>query len=184
MLRNLTLATRLLLSFGLLLVLLVAIGGSGYSGTKGVSPQTPEILQEDAKLAEHSTRALVNTLQLRRYAKDMFLNVDSPGKVAKYRKQWDEQDTYLTARLDDLDKYSTRQGDKELVRGMRKELAAYEAGSTRVFGLIQDGSIKTAQDANKAMTQYQGEIHRLESLDVFIGEVLRGCQGRKAEGHR
>ncbi len=140
------------LGFGLLLGLVAGVAGASYWGAKSSPRTTPATLQQgDAKYAEHFARARANALQLRRYAKDMLLKINSPEKVSEYRKKWDEQRSLQEAVLDDLEKYAARKGDTELLKTMRKELADSDAAFTKFLGLIQDGKIKTPQDVNKAI---------------------------------
>jgi methyl-accepting chemotaxis protein len=180
MLENLKIGTRLGLGFGLLLAVVVGVAGAGYWGMSNIARTTLDILQGDAKLAEHSARARANTLGLRRFEKDVFLNIDSPEKVAEYRTKWEEQHAHQEARLNDLEKYATRKEDKDLIKAMRKEHDAYDAGFKKVLGLIQAGTIKTPQDANKAITEYKDESHRLEkTAQDFSYENIKRMEAKQ-----
>lgn len=140
------------LGFGLLLGVVAGVAGASYWGANSSPRTTPGTLQRgDAKYAERFAQAQANALQLRRYTKDMPLKINSPEKVAEYRKKWDQQRTLQEAVLDDLEKYATRKGDTELLKTMRKELADSDAAFTKFLGLIQDGKIKTPQDVKKAI---------------------------------
>lgn len=145
---------RLVLGFGLLLAVMGTVAGANYWRTYGNGHTTSQTLPADAKFGEYSARAQASTMALRRNARNILLSVSSPEKVEAYRKMWEEQRASQAARLDDLEKYATRRDHRELVTAMRKELAHYDAGLTRILSLIEDGEIKTPQDANKTLNAW------------------------------
>lgn len=175
MLKNMKVGTRLALGFGVVLLLLIAIGSSGYWGTHSVSATTIHMLHGDAAIAENAGRARAMVLGLRRGEKDVFININSPEKVEKYFKDWGEQHASLIERLNDLDKVVEVQKEKDVVKSLRSDLSVYDAGFKKVYNMIKEGKIKTTQDANTAIGEYKDAIHRLEN-DVV--EISRGANKR------
>ncbi|MBI3397819.1 MAG: methyl-accepting chemotaxis protein, partial [Deltaproteobacteria bacterium] len=163
MLKNMKIGIRLGLGFGLILLLLVVVGISGYWGINSVSGTIKTALQTDGNIAEHSARARANVLGLRRFEKDLYLNIGSPEKETEYQKKWNEQYEHLTARISGLEKVAVLQQDKDLIKTMKDELANYKVGFDKVLNLIQAGKIKTPQEANTAITEYKDVIHKMES---------------------
>jgi hypothetical protein len=149
--KNLKIGMLLGMGLGLLLGLVVGVGASSYRGANGNSYPTSATLQEETKLADQTARIHSDIQALRRQAKNLLMRTDSPEKIAESRKKWDEQLAFQMARLDELERYATRTQDKELVRVMRTELASYDAGFTKALGLIQDGKIKIASNAKRAI---------------------------------
>ena len=90
---------RLGFGFGVVLLLLIGIGLSGYFGVGSVSNTTMRMLQGDAAVASQAARARANVLGLRRFEKDLFINMASKEKVDEYYKKWKEQHEHLTARI-------------------------------------------------------------------------------------
>ncbi|HYS44370.1 MAG TPA: MCP four helix bundle domain-containing protein, partial [Geobacteraceae bacterium] len=164
MLNNMKIGKRLAVGFGLVLLLLLVVGGTGYWGITSSTGTTIAMLQGDAQVAEHSARARANVLGLRRFEKDLFLNVGNKEKEAEYLKKWKEQQEHLTARLADLEKVAIQAKDKEMVNSMKKDLADYDEGFKRVYNQVDLGQIKTPQEGNQAIGQYKDEMHRLEQL--------------------
>ncbi len=76
MLRNMSISRRLLLGFGVVLVLLLIVAVSGYWGLNSIKQETISMLQGDAKIAELASATNEDTLQLRRFEKDTCLNID------------------------------------------------------------------------------------------------------------
>lgn len=163
---RLTIGKRLGLGFGTVLLLSVAMGLTGYYSAHRISEDSIEafrvLLRTDAAILEHSSRARSNVLGLRRFEKDVFLNIESKEAMAKYLDQWKNEREHLLARLNDIEKAATLGKDNENVKTMRASLAGYEDGFTKVFNQIQEGKIKTSQEGNAAIDHYKGIIHTLE----------------------
>src|SRR5262249_34482269 len=70
------------------------------------------ILNVQARLADESSRAQVATLELRRFEKDMFLNLGDPAKMTEYEGKWKAQRTTLADGLTDLAALATDGADQ------------------------------------------------------------------------
>ncbi len=118
-----------------------------------------------------SARARSDVLGMRRFEKDILLNIDSKETVAKYLEQWKGEREHLLARLDVIEKAATLEKDRTAVKTMRAHLAAYEEGFKKVFDQIREGKIKTPQEGNAEITHYKDAIHAFEqAAKDFAGE--------------
>ncbi|MBI5740183.1 MAG: MCP four helix bundle domain-containing protein [Nitrospirae bacterium] len=171
MLKNMKIGTRLMLGFGMVLALLLIIGGSGYWGVNSLEDETINMLRGEAQIAQHSARARANILGMRRYEKDTFLNIGSREKEAEYLGKWKEQYDHMSARLSDLEKVALHQDDKDAVKQMKDNLAAYAAGFNKVYNMVQTGKITTPQEGNKAVGEVKDEIHKLESAAKELADA-------------
>jgi methyl-accepting chemotaxis protein len=160
-LSSMKLGTQLGIGFGVVLFLSVVIGISGYWGANSISGTTQKMLRTDAKISEHSSRARAGVVGLRRYEKDIFLNIGNKEKQEGYLKQWKEQNEHLSARISDLEKAASLPQDKELIKTMKSELAVYSAGFDKVVAMIQAGTIKTPQEGNAAIAEVKEATHKL-----------------------
>jgi methyl-accepting chemotaxis protein len=163
MLKNLTIGSRLRVGFGALGLLMLGVAGAGYWGTRQAADLAGDVINVYAPLVEHAQRARANTLGLRRYEKDVFLNLETPAKVAEYVEKWDDQLKRLDERLVKLDGLD-KDGTHEQVVQMKKDAKSYETAFRTLVDKILDGSIKTAYDANAAMEPHKTEIRRLEDV--------------------
>ncbi len=163
MLKNMKIGMRLGLGFGVVVLVLIGIAFSGYWGVSSTSNATVAMLHGDSAVAEHAARARANVLGLRRYEKDLFLNIGSTEKETEYFNKWKEQHEHLTARIKDAEKAATIQQDKDTLQSMKNELSAYDSGFNKVHGMIQAGKIKTPQEANAAINEYKEQIHKMEA---------------------
>jgi methyl-accepting chemotaxis protein len=170
MFENMKIGTRLTLSFGLVLLLLMVVAGTGYWGVKEGEKTVDTMLDTEGKIAEHSSRARANILGMRRYEKDMFLNIADAGKVATYFDEWTVEANKTTERVADLEKVAVDQEDKENIKLIKSNFEAYRAGFTKVAAAIKDGRIKTPADGNVAMADFKGETHKMEEVAVKLAQ--------------
>ena len=188
MLNNMKVGKRLILGFGILFLLLVVVGSAGYWGMTSMEGSVQEMLRADAKIAEHSSRLRANINSLRRFEKDVFINIADAKKVQDYHKEWDAERESVLKRLADLDAATVLAADKKLLKEMKENFDAYAAGFTKVYGQIQEGKIKSAADGNKAMGEYKESVHKMEQLAKdFATEGIRRMDGqakKTADGKR
>jgi len=162
MLKNLPIGKRLGLAFATLLALMLGVAVAGYWGLHDTARLARQVLDVDSPLVEHSQRARANTLGLRRFEKDVFLNIATPAKRDEYVDKWKDQQHRLEERLQELDHLLAGSADREVVAVMRKDMAAYDGGFAKVLEQIKKGQIRTPAKANAAITPYKDEIRRLE----------------------
>ncbi len=170
MLSHLKIGTRLIASFTLLCLFIVALAGVGYWGISQMQYELESLTTTDAKLVENAQRTRANILGLRRYEKDIFLNIEDPDKIAEYRKKFDEQLERGIKRLDTIDQLlgSLHEQDiaskgKSDIKEIRAELASYTGGFGKVYDKIKAGELKTGKDANAELATYKESIHKLET---------------------
>jgi len=169
MLKDMKIGRRLAVAFGLVLALMGTVSAAGYWGLETVAGMAREILKVGSPLVEHSQRARANTLGLRRYEKDYFLNIGSAEKEADYLAKWKDQKKRLDERFDELEKLVQTDADRDTVRAMRKDANLYEEGFQKVIAQIRDGGVKTAQEGNVAIGPVKDEIRRLEETAYEFG---------------
>src|SRR5258708_38700150 len=88
MFKNMSIGKRLGIGFGLIVVLLISMGLSGYWGVESITRETMKVLEGDAKLVTLFARAKATTLELRRFEKGTFLNIDEPQIRTQYASKW------------------------------------------------------------------------------------------------
>ena len=126
MLKDMKIGKRLALAFGLVLALMGGVSFAGYWGLETVAALAREILKVTSPLVEHSQSARANTLGLRRFEKDYFLNIGSPEKEAEYLAKWKDQKKRLDERLDELDEARAERRRPRHRPLLRKDANTYE----------------------------------------------------------
>ena len=161
--RNVSIGPRLILPFASLLVLLLGVAGVGYWGITRSMDFMLGVMNNEAKLAEHSSRARANTVGMRRYEKDIYINIADPSKRKDYLEKWTTEKEHMTERLEALDQTATLDSDKRTIAAMKADLAVYLDGFNKVLAEIDAGKITTTQQANNAIAPYKDETHRMET---------------------
>jgi methyl-accepting chemotaxis protein len=162
MLKNMKIGQRLGLGFGTVLAMLVSVATVGYWSLVSTAGITTHILEVDSPLVELAHRVRADTLELRRFEKDMFLNMGNAEKEAEYFAKWSDQKKKLHDALDDVDHLATAEADHDAARAMRADATAYEEALSKVISQVRVGSLVTPQDANGALAAHKDTIRSLE----------------------
>ncbi len=188
MLSNMKIGTRLIASFTILCLFIALLAGVGYWGVNQMQNELETLAVKEASLVENAQRSRANILALRRFEKDIFLNIAAPDKVAEFHKKFDEQLERSHKRLDAIDKTLRELHNQEVaakgkttLTEIRTELTAYTSGFSTVYDKIKAGELTTPQDANTALSAYKEPIHKLEtriqefseSIDTLMGEGIK-----------
>ena len=159
---------RLLVSFGTVLCLLVLVAGVGLWGVIAGENATEAILETEGELLRHSVQLDADILGLRRYEKDIFLNIEKPEKVVDYFKKWSQMHAKVSAGIAGLEKTATHADDLEKIRAIKEHLQQYKAGFASVYGMVDAGQLKTPQEGNAAINKYKDAIHNMEETTIQL----------------
>jgi methyl-accepting chemotaxis protein len=162
MLKNMKIGQRLSLGFGSVLAMLVTVAAVGYWSLSTTAATTSHILEVDVPIVEGSHKIRAETLKLRRYEKDLFLNIGNAEKEAQYLAHWTEFQKELHDGLNEVEHLSTSDTDHDTIRAMRGDLTTYEDALHKVVARIGAGELTTPQQANEAITVHKDAIRRLE----------------------
>lgn len=163
MLKKSSIAKRLAIGFGIVLVLLLVVAVAGYWGMESITTETTSMLRKDYTISQLSDEAKFATLELRRYEKDTELNMDDKPVMNQYQDKWKEQLTILRSKISDLKPLVSSYDSKELVTSMDQDVDTYARGMGVVVAGVNDGTIKTPQQGNASIASYKDEIHRMEA---------------------
>lgn len=169
MLQNTKIITRLFIGFGLVLGLLLGVGGGGIWSMIRMA-QGIAHLKEGYQTVEFSQRLRANVNQMRRFEKDIFLNLESPEKIAKYKKQFDETADRYNKRFEELQKLATEPKEQELTAAIKQNSATYLNGFNRVYEKIIRGEITNKDEANLQMDAVKEATHKTESLVLELAD--------------
>jgi methyl-accepting chemotaxis protein len=162
MLSNWKIGKRLTFAFTLTLVLVGIVAAAGFWGLARMVSTIDTILNGDAKMMEYAADLEAHTLNLRRYEKDVFLNIGDKDKVRDYAGKWQESQREAAADIDRLVKL-VGTADAETIRTMRADLATYTAGFEDILRGINAGSLTTAAAANETINVHKDDIRRLDT---------------------
>ncbi len=178
MLENMTLKTRLIASFAIVLSLTVGISLAALFGIGLLRNNVNDLAFKQGKLMENGQRSRANINMMRRYEKDLFINIGDEAKTEEYKKKWDETLDHFLKRVDASEKlvsdpaYPDGARDRETIASVRKQTEAYAAGFNKVCADIASGRIKNTRDANKAIGQYKEATHQSEALVTEFSQKM------------
>lgn len=167
------------LTLTIALVLVGAVAAAGFLGLSQIVSTIDGILNHDAALMEHAFRVEAQTLNMRRYEKDVFLSIGDAVKVAESFTKWKATHELAIQELAGLQKFSTAE-DAGSVEAMSRDLAAYASGFEEVVRGIHAGTIRTPAEANEAIAAHQDDIRRLGALAAAI--ATKNVQRMGAKG--
>jgi CHASE3 domain sensor protein len=160
---DLVIAKRLNSSFGLILVFFIGMVSGGIWGIIQMS-QITESINNEYKTVEHSQYLLSNVIQLRRFEKDIFLNIESPEHVAEYKKKYDEIVVRYNKNIEDLMKRTSGQREQKLTLEIKKNSTIYLNGFYSVYEKIKHGEATDSAEANRQMETFKLATHQTEKL--------------------
>ncbi len=161
---------KLRLGFGFVLMLLLVTGAVGYLGMSAIDNTVDNMLHTDAMLERSSIGLKLDTLNLRRYEKDVYINIDSAEKREGYVTKWNDLKGKTLEKINTLEKLTTVAKDKEMIASIKVNLNAYITGFGKVYAIISEGSIKTTQQANSAIGEYKDAIHKMENITEELSD--------------
>ena len=167
-LNNIPVWIRLTISFAILLLLLVIVACFGFWGTRNLSNQIIHELDSDGAISAHIAQASSHALGLRRYEKDIFLNIDNKEKISSYFEKWQSEYNKLTTNITALNKLTYIPEEQKATEKMLKGAQLYKQGFSGIYKDIQAGNITTPQAGNKAMSPLKGPIRELIENTALI----------------
>src|SRR5215467_1202827 len=126
MLNKFSIAKRLALGFGIVLALLLAVAFSGYWGMESVTNESVSMLHGDQAISQKSDEVKIDTLELRRFEKDLLLNFDNATKFHDYQEKWKKELSALKGDISDLEALPITNEEKQLIGEMKGDMGVYE----------------------------------------------------------
>ncbi len=178
--KNLKLRERLGLSFGLVLVLLAGVFVFGFWGLRQVSNDIYRNSEESAREIKVSEQLATHFLNLRKFEKESFLHISSPAEMRDDVQKWNSKRNLFLTRLSELEKITAEKEKLELINATRKAFLGYADRFNGIIEMIQEGKIKTPQQANGSINVIKNEIADVENAMVeFTDKNFNGMERLK-----
>ncbi len=175
--RRLSLRGKLYLGLGtlcLLAGLISVLAGWCLSVVAGLSRDQ---LTAAASQAQAASRVALETLQCRRFEKDVFLNLHDPAARDGYVREWRDAFTRLRAALQDFEGGAASADDRAAAAQAAADVGPYGDAMRRVLDGIAGGSIATPAQANGVLAPDKDHIRDLTKTAIDTAQ-------RKAEEAR
>jgi methyl-accepting chemotaxis protein len=169
-----TIGTKLLALTVTSALLLLAVGAFALHTINRLSTTVLEVLSADAELVQQAGLIQVDVLTLRRFEKDMFINLNAPDKLADHERRFNRAHEAMVKRLARIDEIA---GGKiaQQTGQMGTDIEMYAVAMAGVLAKIRSGEIKTSQAANQAILPFEQETHRVEQA---AGELAATADAR------
>ena len=170
--RDLSIGKRIAcLVFGLLLLGTV-LSGVGYSGVDRLSSASTSFIGTDYAAADIMASLREELLQLRRYEKDMLINLGDTEAQKKYLKEWQEVRSALDQHVASLRKLAQPLGITQTLDTLADRLKGYDEVFAKVSAAAAASRYENTLAANKAMGEAKTMFHEAEKAAQEINDTL------------
>ena len=160
---NMSIGSRLSIAFGVVAALVLATALAGGWGMRAIAKTSATIIDGDLTVAELAAEMKAGMLGLRRFEKDVFINISAPDKVVSYQEKWEQALQETEAARAAIHTLAPERNADEMTQ-LQQQLSAYAAGFRETIGLIQAGAVATTVAANESMSRHKSAIYRTEEL--------------------
>lgn len=129
----------------------------------------------DTALANSAEDMREDVLELRRYEKDVFMNIGSNELEHQYRDKWDRAFVGFRYDLERARRADTTLLDPQLQQ-VTEKIAAYRLAFTHIYDAMSTGTIQTTQQANEEMSPFKVSVRDAENLLSEISGEARERQ--------
>lgn len=187
----LSIKTRLIASFATILTLMVIAAYMGYWGIGSLGRFVVDTLNGDIALASTAAEMNSHVLELRRYEKDVFINIGSPDRVGSYAAKWQKSLGEMRAAIEHAKTLVGNRSEKasgkvdgsvdEQLATLAGSLDAYAKGFEQVRNQIATNAITSTQQANQALDQFKDSVRKTEEATDEINDIAMQ-RATKVEG--
>ena len=153
---------KLTAGFALAIGLMAVASVVGLITSRSNQQRIEHLVQVDSTLAAEGAGARAASLELRRYEKDMFLNIEDAKKVTDYEGKWRAQVDVLLRHLDRIEKTAESVADRAVAPRLREHVTTYTTALTQVLADMRAGKVTTPQQGNSALAPSKKAIQVLE----------------------
>ena len=172
---NSGLRTSLAVAFAVAMLAVIFSGAVEYWGMTRLDLAARSAHRGDTALANAAEDMREDVLELRRYEKDVFMNIGSGELERQYREKWDRAFAGFRYDLERARRTDPTQQDPRL-QLVTERIAAYRAAFTRIFDEMSNGTIQSTQQANEQMSPFKVSVRDAETLLADISDQARDRQ--------
>ena len=167
-LRSLSIRTRLYLLAAASMAAMLVIGVVGLLGLASARAKFEHYAANDVVAVGKLAEIRGGVGNMRRYEKDMFLNLINGEAVARYKKQWDASHEEVLAGLKSLEQLEIADEIKQAAPLMLKSLQTYRSGLQNIHAELVKGSYSDASSANYATEPIKQPVRE---IDLKLAEI-------------
>jgi len=181
MLQQITIGKRLFAGFVIVLLFVITVAGAGQWALNTTVDTAETVLKVDFAINSAANDVHVAVLDLRRFEKDLFLNIGDKAKEADYLAKWETSRRALDEHLNTLEQVDHDEQERTAIRQVRADVATYATALQGVAAGIGKGEFKTASAANKAIAPVKENIRSVEEATQKLDDDSARRMGEKAK---
>ena len=162
-----TITKKLLAAKFVTLLFMLVVAGVGYWCIEHCAVDVARILKE-TKVSGHSYGINSESLELRRFEKDMFLNCQDKAKREEYEVKWRGQLERIDKEMTALLQILKIQQDRDRVTRMQAGVKKYTTVMDGILNRIRSGELKMPAECNGALTEYKNEIREVDDISLEL----------------
>jgi methyl-accepting chemotaxis protein len=162
MLQQISIGKRLFAGFGVLLAFVIVVAAAGQWGLTTSVETATNVMNIDVAMSSFANDANIATIDMRRFEKDLFLNIGDEEKQTEYTAKWTNAHNAVEQNLDAIEKLAKDEKQTAVIRSARADAATYASTFQTIAKRIADHKIKSSAEANKEITPIKDHIHRVE----------------------
>jgi methyl-accepting chemotaxis protein len=179
--RNMSIIGKLSSGFGIALLFILIIGLLGMQQTLKLGNLGERMTVVDSEILEQGGNLAKNAMQLRRFEKDLFINIGNSEDMKEYSAKWEGSRKKILENTARLEKLSRENGEKLDFGPIKTCMQDYFNGFATVSSRVLSGELATTADANNAMKPYKDPIHKFEKeVETITGYATKKMEDNKS----
>jgi methyl-accepting chemotaxis protein len=170
MLQQITIGKRLFAGFFILLAFVLIVAGAGQWALTSSVDTAEQVLNVDFAINSAANDVHIAVLDLRRFEKDLFLNIGDKQKETDYFAKWENTRHTLDQALDKLEQLDHDDSERTIISQIRTNISVYSPALQAIAKQISDGKIKTPAAANKEIAPVKDHIRSVEEATQTLDD--------------
>jgi methyl-accepting chemotaxis protein len=170
-LSRISVTSKLSLMVATALAVLTIVTSGGLIAVRHAGAVSLDVMDHELESINQLGRARSSVGNMRRYEKDLFLNMGDEAATASYLKKWREETKDGAAQMR-AGKALLAAADQSSVEAMLEGLRRYTVGFEAIVKRLETGQLNDPWAANKAMEPLKGDIRAMDkALDAVVASV-------------
>ncbi|MBI3345937.1 MAG: MCP four helix bundle domain-containing protein [Burkholderiales bacterium] len=167
-LSDFTIKARLLALAALAVAAMLVVGLQGLRSLSQSKAEFVHYVDNDVESLTQLAGIRAGVGNLRRYEKDLLINLADAKAVERYRKEWNETFDKVSTSLDKIGKLDIPDDVKRMPAELQKALQDYRGGFSGILERVAKGEFTDTASANQAMEPVKGPVR---ALDKALAEM-------------
>jgi len=163
-----TIKARLLALAALAVLAMLVVGLQGLRSLAQSKAEFVHYVENDVESLTQLAGVRAGVGNLRRYEKDLLINLADGKAVERYRKDWNETFEKVSASLGRIARLDVPADVKRMPEELQKALADYRSGFSGILERVAKGEFADTAAANQAMEPVKGPVR---ALDKALAEM-------------